>query len=180
MHTCIQWHVKAWSGLRRQVCVKQTHWNLSSDHLRCMLRQGQNSPFLCCTLAVCWCVWLRAFVPCPWHKVPGIIPHVQSIARHVIRLKWISFLSASTSVCIISLKCVPSHQGDVIMINCGGDGGTWGTDSGVFWLSAVCWAHLASIKMKELSKFHCYGNRFQSGVRSHKASPGDEDSCQGR
>lgn len=119
----------------------------------------------CC---VCWCVWKRAFVPCPWHKVPWIIPHVQSIVRHVIRLKWSSFLSASTSMGIISLKCPPSHQGDVIMINCGGDGGTWATDSGVFQLGAVCWAHGAPIKMKELSKFHCYGNRFQSDVRSHR------------
>lgn len=34
--------------------------------------------------------------------------------------------------------------------------------------------------MKELSEFHCYGNRFQLDVRSPRVSPGDEDSCQGR
>lgn len=123
-----------------------------------MLRQGQTAPFVFVLL----CDW--AFVPCPWQKVPCIIP--QSIVRHVVRLKWISFLSVSTS--IISLKCAPSHQGDVIIINCGGDGGTWATDCGVFWLSAVYWAHRATIKMEELSKFHCY-NRFQPDVRSHIA-----------
>lgn len=34
--------------------------------------------------------------------------------------------------------------------------------------------------MKELSEFHCYGNRFQLVVQSPRVSPGDEDSCQGR
>lgn len=35
-------------------------------------------------------------------------------------------------MCIISLKCAPSHRVDVIMINSGGDGGTRAADSAVF------------------------------------------------
>lgn len=80
----------------------------------------------CPTLCVCVCV---SILPADLALCPSIPPRwiifcVRSNVRHVISLKWISFLYVRVCVWhIISLKCAPSHWGDVIMVNFGGDGG---------------------------------------------------------
>lgn len=85
---------------------------------------------MCLFICVCVCPTCKS-CPLPKQTVQWIISHVRRRVRHVIRLKWISFLCVSVSGCVsmyvydtISLKCAALRWGDVIMINCWRDGGT--------------------------------------------------------